>query len=322
MTKLDRTHPLRRVLGQLQQGGSGSKMMLHGLSRSAVAELATGSAVDLEVLYERTAGNPFFVTEVLAAGESSVPDTVRDAVLARVTPLSVEARALIDAVAIIPRRAEMWLLDRFAPSPAGTLEECLRSGVLRADAASVSFRHELARLAVEDSISPDWRMRLHRGALFALAEAGGRALDLARLAHHAEGAGDPEAVSRYAPAAAVLAASLGSHREASGQYARALRSGRELAPVERAEILEGFAHEADLTGEREEALLAADEAYLIHCASADLLQQGRAAPLAVVPAQQPRSRRRGAGAGAGGSVCLGAVTARTRTGSCLPAGVR
>ena len=53
--QVDRTHPLRRLLGQLQQGSSGSKMTLGGLSRSAVAELAAGAAVDLEQLYERYA---------------------------------------------------------------------------------------------------------------------------------------------------------------------------------------------------------------------------------------------------------------------------
>lgn len=273
--ELDRSHPLRRVLGQLQQGGSGSKMTLSALSRSAVAELAAGSALDLEQLYDRTAGNPFFVTEVLAAAEPSVPETVRDAVLTRAAPLSVDARALLDAVAIIPRRAEMWLLDRFAPSPVGTLEECLRSGMLRADAASVAFRHELARLAIEESISPDWRLTLHRRALQALSEPDGRAVDLTRLAHHAEGAADPDAISRYAPAAAALAADLGSHREASRQYSRALRLGRELASDARTEMLERFAEESSLTGEREEALRALDEAYDIHCATADVFQQGR-----------------------------------------------
>jgi DNA-binding CsgD family transcriptional regulator/tetratricopeptide (TPR) repeat protein len=273
--EIDRTHPLRRVLGQLQQGGSGTKMTLAGLSRSAVAELATGASVDPEQLYARTAGNPFFVTEVLAAGEASVPETVRDAVLARAAPLSAAARALLDAVAVVARPVEMWLLDRFAPSPAGTLEECLRCGMLRVDAASVAFRHELARMAVQESVSPDWRLELHRRALRALAEPDGRPLDVTRLAHHAEGAGDPDAVSRHAPAAGALAASLGSHREASRQYSRALRFGRELPVEARAEMLERFAHEADLAGEREEAVLALDEAYGIQCMRADVFQQGR-----------------------------------------------
>jgi hypothetical protein len=91
-----------------------------------------------------------------------VPATLRDAVLARAAPLSAAARALLDAVAIVHQRAEMWLLDSLTESPPRTLEECLRSGILSADAASVAFRHELARLAAEDSLAPDWWLELHR----------------------------------------------------------------------------------------------------------------------------------------------------------------
>ena len=74
---------------------------------------------------------------------------------------------------------------------------------------------------------PDWPSRnrcrrhrkvgLHRRALAALADPPGGAPDLARLAHHAEAAGDVEAVLRFAPAAAARAASLGAYREAAAQ---------------------------------------------------------------------------------------------------------
>ncbi len=143
--ELDRAHPLRGVLGQLPRGDAAAHLELSGLSRAAVAELARGAAVDAGELYERTTGNPFFVTEVLAAGQGSVPTTVRDAVLARAAPLSPQARAILDAVAVVPQLTEMWLLDCLTQSPLGTLEECLRSGMLRA--ATVAFRHELARMA-------------------------------------------------------------------------------------------------------------------------------------------------------------------------------
>ena len=47
--------------------------------------------------------------------------------------------------------------------------------------------------------------------------------DDARMAFHAEAAGDGAAVLRYAAAAARRAARLASHREAAAQYERALR---------------------------------------------------------------------------------------------------
>jgi DNA-binding CsgD family transcriptional regulator/tetratricopeptide (TPR) repeat protein len=47
--------------------------------------------------------------------------------------------------------------------------------------------------------------------------------DDARLAYHAEGAGDGDLVTRYAARAARHAASLGAYRESAAQYERALR---------------------------------------------------------------------------------------------------
>ncbi|MGH2896604.1 MAG: ATP-binding protein, partial [Solirubrobacteraceae bacterium] len=255
-------HPFRRVLGVLP-AGSTTHLGLTGLSRKAVAELAQGSAVNPDRLYERTGGNPFFATEVLASGHDAVPDTVRDAVLARAAPLSPAARALLDAVAIVPQQAEMWLLDAITDSPPGTFEECLRSGVLLAADSSVAFRHELARLAVEDSLTPDVRLALHRRALAALSRAPQTATDLARLAHHADGAADTAAVLRFAPPAAEQAASVGSHREAEAQYARTLRFAQGLVPEARADLLERFADECFLTDMRADALEALNEAVVL-----------------------------------------------------------
>ena len=61
-----------------------SRLELGSLSREAVGELAGSSCLDVDELFERTAGNPFFVTETLAAETDDVPETVSDAVHARV----------------------------------------------------------------------------------------------------------------------------------------------------------------------------------------------------------------------------------------------
>ena len=63
-------------------------------AEQAVRELAEPHDVDAADLYRRTSGNPFFVTEVLAAGTSEMPPTVRDAVLARVARLSASGSRL------------------------------------------------------------------------------------------------------------------------------------------------------------------------------------------------------------------------------------
>jgi DNA-binding CsgD family transcriptional regulator len=272
--ELSRSHPLRLVLGDLSRGGQVTRVVLGGLSGSAVATLAHPQGVDAGELYTRTGGNPFFVTEVLAAGTGRIPPTVRDAVLARASLLGPAAGELLDAAAVIPGRAELWLLEKLVPAAAGSLDECLGSGILLAGNGWMAFRHEIARLVVEESLPPGRRAALHRAALAVLASPGSGPPDLARLAHHAEAAGDTDAVLTYAPAAAERATAAGARREAADLYARALRFAAALEPAGRAGLLERFAGVAYFTGMNEEATAALREALAIHRARGDLLAQG------------------------------------------------
>jgi DNA-binding CsgD family transcriptional regulator/tetratricopeptide (TPR) repeat protein len=252
--ELDRVHPLRVLAGELSTNQAVRRLRVDPLSLEAVARLAEPHGVDAAVLYRNTGGNPFFVTEVLAAVDAEIPNTVRDAVLARAARLSSQARDLLDAVAAVPPRGETWLLEALAPEAIDRVEDCLASGMLSSDPEGVVFRHELARLAIEESLPSDRRVILHRKALGALANPPTGSPDLARLAHHAEAAGDAEAVLRFAPEAAAHAASLGAHREAAAQYARALRFGDRLPPGERAELLGRRAAECYLADENDEAI--------------------------------------------------------------------
>ena len=272
--ELDRSHPLRSVLGELPSSGAVRRLSVSCLSREAVSTLAEAAGVDLDDLYERTGGNPFFVTEVLGAGVTDVPDTVRDAVLARTARLDHPARALLDAVAIFPRRAELWLLEAVAPAAVNQVEACLRTGVLRSGQDWIAFRHELARRVVEESIAPDQARALHRAALVALAGPPLGKLDLSRLAHHAEAAGDREAVLAYAPLAAAEASKLGAHREAASHYARALRHGEDLPSRELADLLQRRSRECYLTDEPDEAIDALRRASACYRAIGDRLKEG------------------------------------------------
>jgi DNA-binding CsgD family transcriptional regulator/tetratricopeptide (TPR) repeat protein len=249
--ELDRTHQLRVVLGEMVRAPG--RIRVEPLSRTAVAELAGPHHVDVEELYARTGGNPFFVTEVLATERQTVPETVRDAVLARAARLSDGARGLLDAVSVIPGGCELGLLAQLAGNLLENLGECVASGILSAVDGRVAFRHELARLAVEESVPPDRKRILHQSALSVLAVRRSD-VDAAVLAHHAELAGDAEAVLRWAPRAAELAAASGAHREAAAQYARALRHASGVPPAERAILLEQRAEECYLTAELDDAV--------------------------------------------------------------------
>ena len=140
-------------------------LALSPLSPAAVAELARAHRVDATDLHRRSGGNPFFVTELLASGGTELPDTVRDAVLARAGRLPEPARRLLDAVAVMPGGAEVTLLEAMVdPSLLASLDECLGSGILKPSRGCVAFRHELARVAIEDSIGPHRLLTLHRAA--------------------------------------------------------------------------------------------------------------------------------------------------------------
>jgi len=262
------------VLGELAASKFVARLKLHPLSLTAVRELAEPHGVDAEALFRRTGGNPFFVGEALAAGAEEIPETVRDAVLARAGRLGPSAMRMLEAVAIVPGEADLWLLEALASEAMDGLGECLSSGMLISGSASVGFRHELARLAVEKSVAPDRRVDLHRRALAALVEPQVGTPDLARLAHHAEAAGDVDAVLRFAPAAAERASSLGAHREAVAQYGRALRFGDRLSAGQRAELLERRAAACLLTDQYDEGIAALEEALECRRAQGDRLREG------------------------------------------------
>jgi DNA-binding CsgD family transcriptional regulator len=273
--EFDRAHPLRLVFGEIGAGPGVRRLQLPALSVQAVGELAAPRGMDAAELHRRTEGNPFFVTEVLAAGSDGIPSTLLDAVLARAARLSPAAYALLEAVAVIPQRTEIDLLEALAGGHIEHLDECVASGMLRLDRDAVAFRHELARLAIEESIRPHRRTALHREALRALREPPAGGPDLARLAHHAEAAGDADAVLEFAPAAAARAASLGAHREAAAQYARALRSADRLSPTERGDLLEHRSYECYVTDQLDDAIEALGLAVECHRAVGDRLAEGR-----------------------------------------------
>jgi DNA-binding CsgD family transcriptional regulator len=273
--EVERTDPLWIVLGELSGQAGSERVALPRLTPAAVATLAEPYEIDADDLYRKTSGNPFFVTEVLAAGSADeIPATVRDAVLARAARLSTEAKSVLEAVAVLPPQAELWLLQSLTGDERLSLEHCIASGILVPVPRGVAFRHELARLAIEESIDPSRRLELHRAALQALAAVPAGELDVARLAHHAGAAGDADAVLRYAPLAAERAAALGAHREAVAHYGRALAVNHGLSLERRAELLERRARSCYLTDQYDEGIAALEEAVNLRRSLGDPLKEG------------------------------------------------
>jgi DNA-binding CsgD family transcriptional regulator len=249
--ELGETHPLAVALGDVASCAAVSRIRLEPLSPEAVAVLAAGSGVNAEQLHRLTGGNPFFVTEILAArpdARDALPRSVSEAVAGRLARLSAPARETAQATAVCGPRAHPALLQAVCPHAAGALVECLDAGVLLADGDAVAFRHELARRATAERI-PDYQRRLlHKRALTVLAEPPIDPNVLAALAFHADQAGDTDAVIRYGPAAAERACALGANRQAAELYALVLRHADAIPGEQKVKWLEQHAFSSYLSG--------------------------------------------------------------------------
>lgn len=243
--ELPSVHPVRLALGELN-GRHVIRTRLAPLSAVAVAEMAKNGGRDAALLYQITGGNPFFVSEALAYPGERVPETVRDAVLARLMRCSPAARELAELISISPGKTDVRLVESIIDSQGAAIDEGVARGLLVTHGDAVSFRHELARLAVHSTLPAERARIMHGRVLQALEQ---RQADVTQLVHHAALAHNSAAVLKYAPLAANEAARLGAHREAAAHLAAALRYRDELPATLQAEMFEQLAEEWGLTNQ-------------------------------------------------------------------------
>ncbi|MER9404549.1 AAA family ATPase [Mesorhizobium caraganae] len=264
---------VRRALGEIP-AGSVARIDVPLLSEAAVLSLADAAGRDGDAIYRATAGNAFFVTELLSAeNETALPASVRDAVLARAERLSVGARAMLDAVSVFPRRADAWALQGLCGvASAGQLAECVANGLLDDLGDGYAFRHDIARRAIEMMLTTSHRRQFNQRALSALLENGD--VSTGRLVHHAVEAHNLAAVRELAPIAAREASRVGAHRDAAGYYEIALQQADSLPATERAELYERHAFECHLIGKIADALASQGQARRLHQANGNRLKEG------------------------------------------------
>jgi len=272
--EVGRTHPLTVLLGDLAPSPLVRRIAVDRLSRGAVAELAWGRDLDPDELHRVTGGNPFFVTEALAAG-GGVPPTVRAAVQGRLARLSMTAHATVEALAVIgPTEEAAGLAWRIVPGGRHGIAEALENGLLQSDGRAVGFRHELARLAVLDLIPMFRRVELHRAVLAELVDGGRTSDHLAQIVQHAEQAGDDAALLHYAPLAGERAAAVGSHREAAAHFERALGFAEQLSGADRLAVLASARREHYLSGDLDAAISRGRQALAAHQGVKDRRAEG------------------------------------------------
>jgi len=257
-------HPLRSVLGDLPARNT-LRIPLEPLSRQAVEAMAQQMHRPARGIYEITRGNPFFVTEVLRSqgsteGAGGIPATVRDAVLARAAHLDPAARTLLEQISIVPGQMEQWLLEIVLDPRPSAVDACTESGFLLPTRDGLIFRHELARIAIEDSLPASRARELHHEVSEVLCQTLTAEIPLARIVHHAARAHDAAKVLKYGPLAAEEASRRGAHREAARNTLTTLQYRGHMPDVELARLLDRLSYEYYLTGQIDPATQARLEA--------------------------------------------------------------
>lgn len=247
--------PLRRAWGSLV-GPLVTRVVLQPLSLRAVETLAKGTGIDAASLHTRTAGNPFFVVEVLANEHLGLPTTVRDTILARTARLSGSARDCLDGAAVLGRHAAIDLVVEVSDCEVTAIDECVRAALVVTEGDQLVFRHDLTRETIEGAMTPLRRRQLHWLALQALRDSD----DIVQRAHHALGSGDRDAIIALATRAGDACVALGAHQQAAMLYQGALKHEHALDATERLRITQAYATTCLDIERIDDAIVAGDRA--------------------------------------------------------------
>ena len=228
---LGHDHPARPLLGDVARNARHSfEVRLEGLSTAAVeelvGELVSGVTTSLDAVarsvHAETAGNPFFVTEivrVLVDGpgiadhdvtvalhelfeQGGVPSTVDNVVAARLARLGPEVVQALQRAAVLgaqfdvaPLAAMCALEEHEALMALGPAEASGFVSAVPERPFAFRFSHAVVRAAVADQLPAATRAALHLDAARAVAELHRHdpAPVLAEIAHHYDRAGGPPA---------------------------------------------------------------------------------------------------------------------------------
>ncbi len=216
---------LDRLARVLQETG-GRRLTVSGLTADAVTELAAESVAAepgprLLAAVAGAAGNPLFITELLAAlgqeqairttdgraevAETAMPPTLRLTILRRLSFLPDAALAALRAASILGSSFTFTELSATMAQPALDLAWVLAEGitaqVLEDDGTRLRFRHDLIREALYEDLPLSVRRGLHREAGRRLAESGAPVLQVAEQLARGAGPGDAEAIEWLSRAA-------------------------------------------------------------------------------------------------------------------------
>lgn len=221
-----RNEHLERTLGSLASVDA-VRIEVARLPDEAVERLVASAGVSAADVVPLVAGNPFYLSEVLAAPEAALPVSIRDAVTARLRALPPRTQETLEIVSVSPHGVNLELIESMVDGAAEHLEPAEAARIVILENSSIRFRHELARLSVAGSLGDARRIALHGKILEHLVEA---SADPATIVHHAAEAHAPEMIVRYGPVAANQAVFAEDHQGTVTLVAKTLSNEDELEP--------------------------------------------------------------------------------------------
>ena len=247
-------HPLRYVMGQLQPD-TVTRIQLPPLSKHAVEELSKEKGFKGEEVYTISGGNPFYVNEILAGYSLGIPDNIKDSILSVYHRMDDKTKHIWELISVLPGAFEISYLETLEPSFIEAIENSIERKILILEKGQIYFKHELYRRTIESSLSPLFRVTLHKKILALLLDRFERDNKIEQIVHHAKNANEYELVVRYAPIAARRAASVGSHVEAGKLYFSAIEYYQGDNIELQIELFEAYAYECYLTNQIKDAII-------------------------------------------------------------------
>jgi DNA-binding CsgD family transcriptional regulator len=246
-------HPLRNVIGALSPDVF-SRIQLQPLSKEAVHKLAGEKGYDAENVYNISGGNPFYVNEILASYSPGVPDNIKDSILAVYNRQEEGTKNAWEICSIIPEGLEINRFAKLKSSWEG-MDRCFALKIIIIKNDRVIFKHELYRRTIEGSLSPFKRIALNKRMLDLFLDSFEEEGDIERIVHYAKNANENDVVIKYAPVAAMQAAGVGAHIEASKLFLTAIEYCDGYDSDQLLAFYDAYAYECYLTNQTDEAII-------------------------------------------------------------------
>lgn len=259
----DPTHSLTNLIGEFPQGNT-TRVELSAISAEGTALMAKRAGREIKNLHAVTAGNPFFVTELLANegwDNEQVPASIQDAIGSRVNRLTPSEQKFLETISVIPHGIDEPLVQALFPDNGDALLlSCEKKALLRSDSnGKIRFRHELARLGTKARTSCLEQRLAHRKITDILV-ANANTNQYEQITYHAYAARLNQTVLEYAPKAAKIASQSGAHNEAAAHLGTALEFVADATTELAATLYESWSYEAGLVHVDDEVINARHKA--------------------------------------------------------------